>query len=528
MVKLGYNLDSGSINFEDALVSMKASGADGHLIMIDNKDFFLHAGDLDTIRKYLAALPNTTIIVRLFHEHQGNWSLYPSAATYKLHWTWVKNQLGETLMKRVVLDSPFNEPNLSGDNVAEAQKFVTYCRALVKAAYDAGVKLAIGAFSVGTPHENLLNTVYADLWRDIDRYKQGISWHLYGAGIPELGELADMNLVLDPAKARNAMTIGKWPISYDGWLIARAYRVIRIFEALGLGVPEIYVTEAGIDNVFTENQSHIKEAWRQKSWAIDAFNRDPRGVQAWENYLVEAFKQDFTTNVFTRAVAFIFRHLRRNVFYHPAFKVVCIFALNAQWGYAYPGHPANGTHAPAGSNFDMPQFRDFRMIYLPAINNEPMGEITPMPTEPVMEAKRIRSLQESNIRSAANVTASILHVIKTDWLEGKFSRDSVTPTETRKWHKIEVTVDGKLISGYVAKTELLVVEDLPIVIPPPAPNMIEIYYVEFNGATIRMNKVQWLDAIKSHEFMVTYHNLQAEALKTITPILEAETIANAA
>lgn len=378
-VRIGYNIDTSSIPFERYTDAMRKSNASAHLIMVDNGDFTLRMGDIETIRKVANAVPNCTLIIRLFHRFQGDWKLYPSPQAFLDMWTWTRMQLG-ALNSRVVFDCPFNEPNLAGDNAALAKPFVDYCIALVRAASVAGIKLAIGCFSMGTPHESLLNTAYLPLWQAVANHKQGISLHLYAAAIPEIGELVPMDTLLSPEKSRQAITSGKWDIKTKGYYIARAYRIIQIFEAHNLGLPELYVTEGIIDNPFNADSSNIKEAWRQK-WGMDEFNRDARGAQTWTRWLLAVFKADGFN--FEQIMAFLFRHARRDIFYHPAFKALCIFALNAQWGYGYEGHP-NGTNKEAGSNFDRPEFAHFREVDLPAINAESYEDDTPMPSYPAV------------------------------------------------------------------------------------------------------------------------------------------------
>lgn len=443
MVKFGYNLDTSSIPLDKALQSLKASGADAHTIVIDPHSFWLGTGDLDTIRKYAAALPNTTLIIRVYHSLEGNWSLYPKAIEYEAHWRWVKNQLGDAIMHRIVFDDPCNEPNLAGDNPVEARAYVKRCLALVQAADNTGVKLAIGAWSIGTPHESLFETEYLPLWRACKRY----SLHLY-SGIPsEMGELAPYNIILDAKKARTHIKDERWPISHQGWLIARSYRIIQLFEKYGLGVPELYVTEGIIDQISDMGQ-YIKDAWKAK-YGIPAFQNDPRGAQSWERYLQAMFETEGFD--FPKALAFLHRHARKNIFYHPAFKAVCIFALNVQWGYKYAGYANDGQHREAGSNYDHPAFDTFRNVYLPAINAESLDDIpVPIPPapeppkEPTMLEKRIRSTAtKTNIRAAASITSAILGTISAEFADCLVSEDYLSA----EWIKLQIGT----ITGYVSR-----------------------------------------------------------------------------
>lgn len=437
MVRFGYNWDAGSVNPDFAYKAMRDSGGDAHLLMIANGGFFFTQGDIDLIRKTVQSIPNATIIVRNWNRLEGQWQSYPNALEYEKHWLWVKGQLGADIMRRVVFDDSVNEPNLGGDNVASAQAYVTRCIAMVEAAARAGVKLAIGAWSVGTPHESLLGTVYLPLWKALAKHKQAISMHLYGAIPFEAGETMPIDIALDPAKAREAMRDTKWPITHGGWLIARAYRIIEIFRANGLGIPEIYATEGIVDNIYNSSNSHIKEQWRSK-WGIDKFQRDPRGIQTYQRF-IEAMYPELD---FQHAVAKLFSHARRNIFWHEAFRGVCLFALNRQWGYP------SGTNKEAGSNYEDAQFTLFREKLLPELNNAPVDS-TPVPPpnpEPPKEAtmleKRIRSTANAtNVRNAPN--GAILGVLGSAWQDCLVSDDY----ESATWVKVEV---GNL-KGYVSR-----------------------------------------------------------------------------
>lgn len=445
--KFGWNIDTSSIPFDRAVSLAKQSKADWHLRMITPYGFFMRDGDIDGIKHWLDAVPNTNVIVRVFHDNQGDWQHYPSAEEYETHWRYVANRLGANYLKRVVFDSPFNEPNLAGDDAASAKVFVDYNIALVEAAANAGIKLAVCAFSVGTPHESLLETEYLRLWRAVAKHRMGISWHLYG-GIPlELGESMPFSAVLDATKARDYMQDKQWPITMQGWYIARAYRVIEIFRKYNLGTPEIYVTECLIDNIFNADNSQYKEAWRQK-YGIDMFQRDPRGARAWERYL----KEFYPDKNFSQALEAIFRHARKNIFYHPVFKALCIFALNVQWDYKYGQYGQDGAHKHSGSNFDRPEYEAFRAA-LPIINSEsystpvppPAPDPTPTPEPAIpMIAARIRSkaIEGTRLRQTPR-NGAILGIIPNTWISAKIQADYAITA----WPKLEALG----LSGYAAK-----------------------------------------------------------------------------
>lgn len=444
MSKFGYNYDTDSVNVDFAIKAMRDSGGDAHLIMMTSPTFFFTSGNLDLVRRIAQGVPNATLILRLWNRNEGNWANYPSASEYEKNWAWVKAQLGADIMRRVVFDDCTNEPNLSGDNVAAAQAYVTRCVAMVEAAARAGVTLAIGAWSVGTPHESLLGTVYLPLWKAVSKHKQAISMHLYGAIPFEAGELVPLEHALDVEKSRQAMRDSKWPITHGGWLIARAYRVIEIFRANGLGVPSIYATEGIVDNVYNSSNAHIKEQWRSK-WGIDKFNRDPRGIQTYERFVAALYPHlDFA-----QGVSVLFDHARRNIFWHEAFKGVCLFALNKQWGYP------SGTNKEAGSNYEDPQFTVFRELYLPRINSFTIPD-TPLPTEPPkpneppmpMIAAKIRSkaVEGTRLRQAPQ-NGAVLGIIHNTWISAKIQADYANTD----WPKIMCWLDGNPFTGYASK-----------------------------------------------------------------------------
>jgi hypothetical protein len=465
-MKFGYNCDTSSVSFEFAIEAMKQSGADCHLIMISPNSFYLGTGDLATIRKYLEALPShVKLIIRTYNTNEGDWQRYPAAIEYERHWKWIKANLGN-LTDRLIFDDPANEPNLGGSDVNAAKAYVARCVELVKAASNAGVKLAIGAWSVGTPHESLFATVYTPLWWALHEYKQAISWHLYGAIPNEAGETESLEIVLNAATARNYMASDRWPIAHQGWLMARPYRLIEHFRNYDLGVPEFYITECFVDNIFNSQSSWIKEAWKAK------YNSpkypDPRGVQAWEEYLKEMFPE----MAFDVAIAHLLSHARKNIFYHGAFRGGCLFALNKQWGYP------NGSNKEAGSNYEDTQFTRFRAELLPSVNAE-IDEDTPMQLFPA----KIKT-PSSNIRATANgIVLSEINV--PDWSSAMLSKSFVrVEGSPYNWHEIGYND----LRGFVADTSGFEFEF-------PVTELV--YEVALGYATLRMNaqQVDWLATI---------------------------------
>lgn len=449
MVTFGYNTDCASISFERAVSAMQASRATHHLIMMDNRSFFWQQGEIDTIKKYCQAVPKATFIVRLYNANEGNWKAYPQASEYQKNWTWAKSALGE-YANRVVFDDCVNEPNLAPLTHPDAALYVQRCVKLIEAASASGIKLAIGAFSVGSLQEDILSTTYTPLWNALKQHKQAISWHLYGAIPFEAGELAPLNIVLDARKARTYMKDEKWPMSHLGWLIAESYRVIQICESMGF-TPEIYITECIVDNVLG-SQPDVKEAWRNK-YGLNEFMRDPRGIRTWSKYLAEFFEADKLD--FEHGIAKLLQHARKNIFFHPAFKGACLFALNAQWDYGYEGKP-NGTHKEAGSNYDRPEYALFRSTLLGIVNTEvfapnpiptppPPSPIPAFPTFPLM----VRTTKESFIRAAPNTQGKVLGTIPTEWTEARLSTNFYpNPIDNFNWYSIEL---GDIV-GFVADT----------------------------------------------------------------------------
>ncbi len=471
MVKFGFNWDTGSVSFEQAIPAMQAAKANAHLLMLDPGGFFLRAGDLDTIRKVASAVPDCTLIIRIYSRNEGRWTDYPSASQYEQHWRWIRQQLDGALTKRLVFDDPVNEPNLAGSDRLAARVYVSRCIELVKAANNAGIKLAIGAWSVGTPHESLFEAEYLPLWKLLAQSKQAISMHLYGAIPFEAGELAPLDIVLDAKLARSAMR-GKWSVSYAGWFIGRAYRIIQIFAKYGLGTPEIYVTECIVDNVFNSSNSQIKEAWRAK-YGIDMYQRDPRGIFCWERYLAEMFPE----YQFDEAIAYLLSYARKNIFYHEAFKGACLFALNAQWGYP------NGSNRQAGSNYADGKLSRFRSELLPKVNVERIDM-------PVTYKARISSKTTSNVRGSADTSAPIVLILTNAWILADVTEVNIS-NDGYEW--LQVKTDT--VTGFVAKTSNLVIE--PIVTEPTEP----VYEVNLYDLTVRGSEDEMKDYARVFEML---------------------------
>jgi hypothetical protein len=445
---------------------MQASRASSHLIMLDNRTFFFRQGEIDTIKRYCNALPNATIIVRLFHDEQGDWKSYPNAAEYQANWAWVKQQLG-SLATRVVFDDPCNEPNLAPASHPDTALYVDRCVKLIEAAGNAGIKLAIGAFSVGSLQESVLSSTYKPLWQALKIHRQAISWHLYGAIPFEAGEIAPLDIVLDASKARAYMKDERWPMSHQGWLIAESFRVIQICESMGF-VPDIYITECIVDNVLGQNPV-VKEAWRAK-YGLDMFMRDPRGIRCWSRYLTEFFAQEGLS--FEHSIMTLLTHARKNILYHPAFKGACLFALNAQWDYGYDGR-ADGTNKHAGSNFDRPEYTLLRSTLLGIVNTQVFPTPMPEPAPETLVLKRIRSTDaKTNWRQSPGTSAAILGTIGSEWTEANVS----SAYTTLQW--VTVAMNGK--TGYCAR-EYLVIEDIPTVPSEP------VYEVQVAQLSVRGN-----------------------------------------
>lgn len=520
MVTFGYNIDAASISYERAIEAMRASKADCHLVMVDNRTFFYQQGEIDTIKKYCAALPNTTIIVRLFNNAQSDWKKYPhaledKASKYQENWAWAKQQLG-IYANRVAFDDPCNEPNLAPANHPDAALYAKRCIALIEAASAAGIKLAIGAFSVGSLQEDSLSTIYKPLWEALKRHKQAISWHLYGAIPFEAGETAPLSIVLNATHARAYMKDERWSMAHQGWLMAESYRVIQLCEAMGF-TPEIYISECIVDNVLGQ-APEIKEAWRAK-YGLDMFMRDPRGVRTWSKYLEEFFRADGLD--FQQGLAKLLQHARKNIFYHPAFKGACLFALNAQWDYGYEGR-MDGTNKHAGSNYDRPEFSLFRSELLSKVNTEimttPIPPTTAVPfpalTSPLWENGTLTLGDSTNLRSQPTNTSN--NVVKTlpagSYKAKQFPETKLADGYTWYAYVIEQANQPSL-NGWVARRATTTWQK-EIVIPPP--QVEREYFVDVLGGGTLKVKEHVLDAL------IEVKRLELEGLRIIRSAPQVE------
>lgn len=453
----GWHWDTASINFERAIPILKASKADTHLIMIDPGGPFLRQGDLDTIRKIHQALPKTTLIIRVYSRLEGNWSSYPTASQYYTHWAWVRAQLGREIMEWLIFDDPCNEPNLAGPNVAEAKRYVQRCRDLVLAAHRAGVKLAIGAWSVGTPDETLFESVYLSLMRDVAEYKMAYSYHAYVAIPPRAGETDDFSIILNLEQAKASFRDEKVPLNHAGWRSLRMFWIIRLHEKYGLPTPEICLTEVLIDNIFNSDSSVVKEAWKQ-AFSERAYP-DPRGARAWMRYMGLLFEDEAWD--FSRTLAYIFRYVKKNFFWHPAFRRATIFALNAQWDYAYAGHSVDGQHKEAGSNFDRPEYDAFRNLYLPQINTEE-GQMVTFPDKNDVrwrEGSLTAIGKNTRVQPAATASLSPLGALQEQVRAKRFPIYNDESTDDYKWYAYQINGHDVWIAE---TTGLIWNEDAPV------------------------------------------------------------------
>lgn len=403
--------------------------------------------------------------------------------------------------KRVRFILGWNEMYYNGRDyqLEQNRRMLNVAKAMVAVGY--GVAL----FGLAADKTIQLEDVQAGVWTEVINWlKANSDWAHLDSHEYELGRLASQHLkaqlkpypesIVDPA----SMAFSNWgTIAYSGEAIKGNYHVGRT-AWLGEGFPYA-LGEAGSDY------------------------KDDGAIRAWMPVFMAKFgkPQGFPSNrdLYNTLLGRTPQNpLSDREFCEEIYKDLAWFSAQDKHALSHAVFAWNPQPEHQPFNLAKPEYE-----YLLELlgKQAPMGETMPEPIEFVMKPKRIRSLKESNIRSALDANSNVLHTIRTEWLEGKFSEnwDAKVAGSAYNWHKIEVTVSGKLISGYIAKTALLVVEDI-VVIPPPAPELEEIYYGEIYGATVRLTKAAWLDAIKSHEFSAKYHTTIVAALKTITPEFE--------
>jgi hypothetical protein len=359
MVKIGYNIRLGALRqqSEETQSYAKAIEAAFHLITTAPEMGINSESDVALIDEWAAALSPAEIVWRSHSPLEGDWSMYPSNDEIVKRWLTEERP-------DYIRDDPSYEPSLSGDDPSTNSRYVKSRADLLRKATAAGIKVAVGAFRVGTPHADLIaNGTYDDLIRAVLEGGHYFSVHEYCPGIPGAGDVFPYEALLEPESVKSKMKDDDWPTDASYNLLRHSDHFVLRAREMGLADPQIIVTEAFIDLI--PNAVDVLEQLQDK-YGIPAYNKDLRGVLAWRMYYADAFPEKSFSDVITQLCKYI-----EEAVYHPDYiQGVCLFSLN--WD----------EDTPEGHNFLNPFLDNFRKTGLPNLNQSDSILTAPPPKIP--------------------------------------------------------------------------------------------------------------------------------------------------
>lgn len=346
MAKIGYNIKLGGLpdQVKEAQIETKVTVAPFHLVMTAPTDGINTQEDIKAVDTWAEIVKPAQIVWRTHSKLEGDWLSFPSNDEI------VKRWLAED-RPQYVRDDPSNEPLLLDGDPEINGRYVESRADLLRKAADAGIKVAVGAFSVGTPHEGLIaDGTYDDLIQAVVEGGHYFSVHEYAPGIPGAGDVFQYDELLNPETILKVMKPEPWPIQSVYWLLRRSDRFLIRARTMGLSDPNIIITESYIGLIPDAND--VLNQLRDK-YGIPAYNKDMRGILAWRMYYADAFPEKSFSDVVTQ----LSKYVEDNVFYPEHIKGVCLFGLN--WDL----------DTPEAHNFSAPFLDDFRKEGLPNLDS---------------------------------------------------------------------------------------------------------------------------------------------------------------
>lgn len=462
MPRIGYNINLSDLGarYEDALHSAKLANADFHLVMTVPQNGINGAGDIQSVTRWRDELSPARLVWRTYSTLEGDW-------IKMLGYTSTSAMLADSLdtftdkcrewasitasrwhvegLPDVIRDDPANEPGLNANDVQLNVRYVIRCVELQTACDFYGVQVAIGAFSVGTPHEELIDT---GIYDPILRKAKYFSVHEYPAGMPGAGDLFEYERLLDPANYWQLLPRAIWSVDANYWLLRRCDRLYLRAKSLGNDVKFI-ITETNTSEDIPD-AVHVNNQLKQRGYAIPDCGGDLRGHQAWRKYYEAVTgNNDFQSNVNR-----IMTYMGKYVFNVPHIVGVCLFTLGYSWGTGTQGR--NRCHNYLGTDCDA-----IRKIYLPGLNKQLTQESDPVPlpdfNPALFDADVYVNSGYWNLRSEMSAGSADLGDITSIPERMKVSK------ETRNengydWYKFERDLATHTQSGYFAKTDKLVID----------------------------------------------------------------------
>lgn len=479
MSKIGYNIAMSWVD-NQAIENAVASGADKHLIMTESDDAARQIG------MWKDRLSADKIVWREYSRLEGNWSVYPNNVEIVEKW---KTQ-GH---RDIIRDDPTNEPSLDANNSELNQRYVKTRVDLLHIARTEGIKVAVGAFSVGTPHEDMINAgIYDDLIRAVVAGGHYFSVHEYCPGIPGAGDVFPYSELLNPQTVVSKMKQDIWGLD-DYWLLRRSDRFVKRARELGIADPQIIVTEAFIDNI---DMGDVREQLR-RGFGLAEYNYDLRGVLAWREYWFEAFG----TRDLNAIVQILTKYAANKVFNQSWIKGVCLFSLNKNWD------------TPEGHNWLNEMLRSFRETSLPFINagivssSEPPepSEYTMPPPHSILWGVGTLEFEGLNFREQPTLDSDIIRTLDGTY-RGMLNEGQIIEVDGYNWVAVYIVLTNEY--GWVAKYKLskpdvdffTFVED-EIEVPEPEPE--KGYIIDLLGMSMIVSETEYQKLLTFHRNIVT-------------------------
>lgn len=472
-IAAGYNINLGGLEGRDneAMLEAGEANADFHLLMTVPNGGMNGAGEIQQIGRWKAAMPSrTNLIWRTYLVTDGDWIATlgftgENRASKMMSLTddqFQKHVDGwaETQAKRwhseghldVWRDDPDNEPKLQGASPEILKRYVISRVALIRACKRYGVKVAIGAFSVGIPNEGDID---AGIFDPILREADYLSVHEYPHAVPGCGDLpfVGYDTSLTPETLWNKIPKQFWKVAAIYFLLRRVDRLVLKARQLGNTGIGVIITETSVVEDIPD-AAVFKEELR-KRYGKGECGGDLRGVQAWTEY----HKVVFNSDDINQNVATMIEYMLQYIYNLDYILGLCFFGLNRLWGEGDKGK--NRCH-----NYFNRQYDPLRKVIIPRLNAVSIArgrimtlESTPsLPDLPPnfswdMTETTVKNVVASvNIRDSYTVNGKRLGSIKQEY-RAKVSKNYVD-NQGYRWHRIEFINAFNDAVTYAAKGNL--------------------------------------------------------------------------
>lgn len=472
MVKAGWNISLGDLGhrYDEAMANAAASGADFHLVMTNPQHGVNGAGEINEIQRWKDAMPaGTRLLWRTYLATDGEWirtlgfntgsdMMRLNETAFREHCRiWAENLADRWFREGhldVIRDDPDNEPKLAGASYDVHRRYAISREQLIVACRKRGVKVAVGAFAVGLPHESMVENGALDPMLKVAEY---LSVHEYPTAMPGVGDVIGYDAMLDPQSLWEKLPKAVWAIKKAYFLMRRCDRLKLQADALGNTGTKYIISE-------TSTNEDIPDAHHYTSQLRDTYAKaecggDLRGVQAWSGYHADVFGSSDGVDHVRR----IFEYILTFIYNVPHVVGVCFYALNYSWGNGQRGRYR--CHNFLGEAYD-----SLRRDKLPELNaqqkDKTMPEtvlLRPLPDNFTWMMKRAKVASAGvNIRETwTTLDDNVLFLFK-DSTEAFISANAFyNPDDGYHWRRIEFD-DGK--EGYVARGYIRDTE-----IAPPTP-----------------------------------------------------------